>query len=345
MPRLPYRKHETWYKANRKRFEKLGRSLEALLRDLLYIEGVEFLTVESRAKTPTSFAGKIRRKRYFDPTTEITDLCGLRIITYLEVDVRRASDLVRKHFQIDATNSLDKSAALEVHEVGYRSVHFVCELSPERAAMPEYREYSGLRFEIQIRTVLQHAWAQIEHDRNYKLSTGLPDPLQRRLYLAAGLLEIADREFDLIAREVDEYSQSVAQKTASNDLDIDLNTPSLTSYFKERFGDEYRLIDAPEARDAVLNELRVFGLTSLKDLAALLNEERLARIRRFNPKTTDIGLLRNAMMDMDLHRYFRDAWQEHWSGTDEGLVALLSDRYGEDVVNQVLHENEITIEE
>jgi ppGpp synthetase/RelA/SpoT-type nucleotidyltranferase len=95
--------------------------------------------------------------------------------------------------------------------------------------------------------VLQHACAEIEHDRNYKFSGVLPTLLQRRLYSLAGLLEIVDREFVALASEVDRYSEEVAQKTKSGDLDIEVNTTSLMQFLPSK---------SPSLKDIVIHPLR-----------------------------------------------------------------------------------------
>jgi putative GTP pyrophosphokinase len=56
--------------------------------------------------------------------------------------------------------------------------------------LTEYSRFKDMEFEIQIRTILQHAWAQIEHGWNYKLSDGLSGKIRRRLYLLQAGLEI-----------------------------------------------------------------------------------------------------------------------------------------------------------
>ena len=63
-----------------------------------------------------------------------------------------------------------------------------------------YEPLRRLNASVQIRTVLQHAWAEFEHDIRYK--GVVPDEhafdLDRRFTLAAGLLGLADREFSAI---------------------------------------------------------------------------------------------------------------------------------------------------
>lgn len=73
-------------------------------------------------------------------------------------------------FSIDEGNSGNKADMLETDKVGYLSVHYFLKLNNKRLALSEYKGYKGLKCEVQVRTLLQHAWAEIEHDRNYKFA-------------------------------------------------------------------------------------------------------------------------------------------------------------------------------
>jgi ppGpp synthetase/RelA/SpoT-type nucleotidyltranferase len=97
--------------------------------------------------------------------------------------------MIEEEFTIDKDNSLDKRKELRSNEFGYLSVHYVVSLSPARAALGEYKNYASLRAEIQVRTVLQHAWAAVDHRLRYKSETDAPEHLRRRLFLLSGLLK------------------------------------------------------------------------------------------------------------------------------------------------------------
>jgi putative GTP pyrophosphokinase len=180
-----------------------------LVRNLLHSDSIEFLSVSGRTKEVGSITEKIRRKQYKDPQFEMTDITGIRIITFLESQVEKIISIVRAAFEIDEINSLDRSQILGSEKVGYRSVHFVCSLGETRSRLREYRDIATLRFEIQIRSVLQHAWAELAHERSFKFSPGLPPTIQRKLNLYSGMLEIVDSGFDSIAQEIDSYAKTV----------------------------------------------------------------------------------------------------------------------------------------
>jgi putative GTP pyrophosphokinase len=332
----------TWYEKHQYLYESLGRTVEGLLREFLISKRIDFLAVTSRPKTVESFRSKIERKQYKDPRTEVTDLCGVRVITYLESDVQRVAEAVREAFTVDDTRSLDKSGELSVDRVGYRSVHFICSLGSRRTGLPEYLPFADLVFEIQVRTVLQHAWAQIEHDRNYKFGGVLPPLLQRRLFLAAGLLEVADREFDARTKEIENYSTVVAQRTSRGDLDLEITSQSLLAYLDQRrgdFGTSIRpVMESTDIQQVIIQELREFGITTIRALDELLSSGTyLSAMKRHHAKEiTDLGLIREAMMYMDLHRYFDSAWGGHWNAIVGETFDLLKEKYSEDELRKTL---------
>jgi putative GTP pyrophosphokinase len=102
--------------------------------------------------------------------------------------------MVECEFVIDWENSVDKGELLSPDRFGYLSVHYVASLSPSRLALPEYKQYGSIKAEIQVRSILQHAWAEIERGLGYRNQT-MPGRVRRRFSMVAGLLEMADKEF------------------------------------------------------------------------------------------------------------------------------------------------------
>jgi ppGpp synthetase/RelA/SpoT-type nucleotidyltranferase len=148
------------------------------------------------------------REKYDEPVNEITDLAGIRIIALFEKEIHQISDIIKDLFKIDYKRSEDKSDLLDADKMGYKSIHYIAELNEDKIYATELENFAGLKFEIQIRSILQHAWAEIEHDRNYKFKGKLPKHLQRRFYALAGMLEIADREFNTLSEEVETFRQN-----------------------------------------------------------------------------------------------------------------------------------------
>jgi len=223
------------YRAIRGTCESLTARLRALVVDLLADANIEVIQIEGRTKEVDSFVEKVGRKRrkYTNPLAEVTDLVGLRIITYYREDVTRVGEILAQEFQIDATNSVDKAAALDPDRFGYTSVHYVVSLSPDRRRLAEWKPYAGLRAEIQVRTALQHAWSAVNHKLDYKSPTEVPRELRRRLFRLSALFELADEQFselrDARARIASEYAEDVRD----GQLDLPLDQSSLIAYMQD----------------------------------------------------------------------------------------------------------------
>lgn len=196
-----------WYEKNRHKYLDLTAEVEIILIEALNENNIIFHSIESRVKTAESFRKKASREKYSDPVSEITDLTGIRIITLFEKEIHQISDIIKELFKIDYMRSEDKADLLDADKMGYKSIHYIAELSRDKITATELESFEGFKFEIQIRSILQHAWAEIEHDRNYKFQGELPKHLQRRFYALAGMLEIADREFNTLSEEVEKFRQ------------------------------------------------------------------------------------------------------------------------------------------
>jgi ppGpp synthetase/RelA/SpoT-type nucleotidyltranferase len=164
--------------------------------------------VQTRAKPFASFAEKMARKapKYTALGIGPTDLCGARIITETQAEVDRVCDWIRRAFEIDQANSIDVRTRLKAAEFGYLSVHYVVQFKgTELLGVPIPPEIGERKAEIQVRTLLQHAWASISHDRVYKASFRVPEHLSRDLARVAAFLEEADDQFGGAIRALDTY--------------------------------------------------------------------------------------------------------------------------------------------
>jgi ppGpp synthetase/RelA/SpoT-type nucleotidyltranferase len=170
-------------------------SIDSLIKTLLEIEGIRVHSVTSRIKSKASVRQKLQRPDKDRKLSGLTDMLGVRIITYFQDEVDAAAKLIEREFIVDEENSSDKRELLDPDRFGYRSLHYVLQLSLERSTLPENRAHRDIRFELQIRSILQHAWAEIEHDTGYKSESEVPDAVRRRFSRLAGLLELADDEF------------------------------------------------------------------------------------------------------------------------------------------------------
>ncbi len=223
------------YVAARPVHETFSARLADLLRQLLDQNGVRYQTIEHRAKSVSSFREKITRrgKEYETPLKELPDLSGVRIIVYYADDVARIRSVIESEFDLQTPVSGDKLDEMAPNEFGYRSVHCVVALNTDRKKLVEWRQMNDLRAEIQLRTVLQHAWAAISHVIQYKQEAEIPKSLRRRLSRLSGLLELADEQFETIRDEHQKLASHIelSRNTAVAEFTIDRLT--LTKYLEE----------------------------------------------------------------------------------------------------------------
>ncbi len=179
------------------KYDQFRQRIAALIEELLLANQIRYQIVESRTKTIDSFAEKISRpnKSYSDPLNEITDISGVRVLVYYNDDVERVGEILTSEFQVIEKELSHQPHQLEADRFGYISAHYIVKLSKNRTCLNEWNAYADLHAEVQIRTVLQHAWAAISHALQYKRESDVPPQLQRQLFRMAGLLELADEEF------------------------------------------------------------------------------------------------------------------------------------------------------
>ncbi|MBC7833907.1 MAG: hypothetical protein H7Y88_02260 [Phycisphaerales bacterium] len=189
----PHRDALEEYQRRRDTFVAAVRKLKTHLRTLFAEHGVTVHKVEARAKSLDSLQEKLSRagKVYVDPLEELPDLVGLRVIVQSLDEIDVVARFLDAQFEIVTTE--DKEAVLRADQFGYRSVHKVCRLRRGQGALTEWHAYADMRFEVQVRTLLQHVWANASHDLQYKRDA-VPRETQRRLARLSSLLELADRE-------------------------------------------------------------------------------------------------------------------------------------------------------
>lgn len=205
-----------------------------LIEKLIIQNDIKVHTIDGRVKDRDSLDKKIEIKnnKYLD-ITEITDIVGIRIVTYYSDDVDRIADLITKEFIIDYENSIDKRQVDDPNKFGYLSLHYIASMNDKRTILSEYSKFKDIKAEIQIRSILQHTWASINHDLGYKSKIGIPKTIQREFSRLASLLELADEEFLRIRLNLDKYSEDIANSMDNKTLNFDIDSTSLHIFLNE----------------------------------------------------------------------------------------------------------------
>ena len=284
------------YREARPVFEKMQTEVLQLLRDTLNKNGIIVTAIEARIKTEESLAGKLALKgAKYATLSDITDILGARIITFYTDDVDRIAAMAEQLFEIDWANSVDKRRLHQLDSFGYNSLHYICRL-------PGY----DFRFELQLRTTLQHAWASINHDTGYKSGVEIPREYMRRINRLAGLLEIADDEFSHIRTEINDYRRRVQQLVQNGKLDdVLLDGDTFRSYLDAKpfaiLNKRIAAINQAEIQEVplirYLGVLKELGCNTLGDVNRLRiqYEEDAYALARHQLGNTDLDIISSAV--------------------------------------------------
>ena len=203
----------------------------SLLKDIITSDVAPLHLITPRptgSKDRMSLARKLGRPdKNYKALSDITDIAGVRVTAYFAQDVNRIAAKIEGEFVVDKKNSIDKRVPSDPDRFGYQSLHYVVSLPEARCALTECSRFRGLKFEIQIRSILQHAWAEIEHDLGYQSIFGVPYQVRRRFSRVASLLELADEEFDRIRGELKSYEHAIPADIASSPEKVGIDKISL----------------------------------------------------------------------------------------------------------------------
>lgn len=259
-------------------YQSLANVIAQIMEECISHGKIEVHSVQSRAKDPTSFGRKasipsetdVNRPKYERPLEQITDLAGVRVITQFHGTLAAVDSLISNEFEV--VERSDKSKGLIAEDkFGYQSIHYLVKLKRERSSLAEYRRFGESVVEIQVRTILQHAWAEIEHDIQYKSAHSIPQEIRRRFMALAGMLELADREFQAIQSADKQLSDNAAAMVRKGDLGgVEITPGALKIFLDTRLGADGRMRDWSYEWSAKL--LKNLGFTDLEQVEAAISK-------------------------------------------------------------------------
>ncbi len=219
------------FEAIRPECEAYTQSLERILKHAALVVAPHAL-VQSRTKSIVSFAEKILRKGYREPLVQMIDLCGARVIVHTRAEAHAFSAWIKKHFRVEEVAEHDPAKHLRAREFWYRSVHHVVQFRngifpTEDVPVEPGALRRDLRAEVQVRTIAEHCWADVGHDRLYKSGFLVPARLEREYAQMAALLEAVDEACTRIADAVTAYQTGVAGDKSSAEAEHELEVLEL----------------------------------------------------------------------------------------------------------------------
>ena len=289
------------YREHLPQFEKVKDTVQAQLKQVFDEAGIIVAAIEGRVKTEKSLAGKLELKgAKYASLADITDIIGLRVITFYIDDVGKVASIVDRLFKVDWENSVDKRKAHEIDSFGYMSLHYICSMD----GFP-------YRFEIQMRTVLQHAWANMNHDTGYKSGVEVPREYLRNLNRLAGMLELADEQFSQIRNDLADYRRKVQALVASGNLDeAPLDGETYRSYLHlnpfDKLNKRIAAVNQAEIQEVnlmpYLPVFKAMGCKTLGDIDKLIKQysDGAYEIACYQIGLTDLDIISSSLGPQDL---------------------------------------------
>ena len=287
--------------------KRLSTVVVSILQDALTQNNMQVTSITSRVKTEESLKGKLLLKgaKYSD-INDITDLVGARIVTFYTDDVDRIAAIIEQLFTIDWDNSIDKRKIHKLDSFGYNSLHYVCTIPQDVFFDPQQTQLNNLKFELQIRTTLQHAWATLNHDTGYKTGVDVPPEYLRSINRLAGLLELADDEMSRIRTEINTYRHKVQTLVQNGQLSqVMLDGDTFNSYLQMRPFDKLNrkiaAINQAEIAEVPLNDyltiLKQFGCKTLEDIEQFRkqNQDDAYLLARHQIGNTDLDIVASSI--------------------------------------------------
>ena len=265
---------EQWEK-DEPQFEELGKVVMSFIK--AEIASFEILPeVSYRTKELLSIIKKIKKKQrikdydYFS----LNDKLGIRIICTFKEDMDTIDTFIQKYFIIKKAEY--KKDTLDFDKLDYISNHYDTTIKTEIRQFAKHNHYKDLVFEIQVRTLNQHAWSNTAHTLSYKQEAEISPALKRKVYRLLSLYEIADDEFSAVNKALiehpDNFVYSLLRKLESKiykfaKVDYDRETSLYTlkillSYFEDT------------DKQIISNEIELFILSNEGKIKRIFDENR-----------------------------------------------------------------------
>ena len=279
------------YRELRPTLKQLATQAYDELRQALDEQGIYVTAMEHRVKTERSLAGKLELKgAKYKSIDDITDLVGLRIITFYSDEVDKVAAIAKRIFDIDWKESVDKRKIHELDAFGYNSLHYICRLKT-----------GGPRFELQMRTALQHVWSTMTHDTGYKGDVKIPREYLRQFSRLAGMMELIDDEFSRLRLVLADYRRHIQGLVKSGKLDeVPLSAGTFRSYL------DMQPFDRLNKRIAAVNQAEIYPVPLMPYLSVLesFGMEAIGDVQRFIDENSDdayqLAVSQLAITDLDI---------------------------------------------
>ncbi|MBW2503253.1 MAG: tetratricopeptide repeat protein [Deltaproteobacteria bacterium] len=215
------------YKTNLPRYEQALQDYQQSIRQLLDQHGLA-PTMKYRVKRFETYYEKLRDITLGSRGTSqsLSDFLGLRIICPFLADIETIESILTKHYPVLEVER--KVTQHSFREFGYDSVHLQVDLPLNEVAKPMPGTSKGC--EIQLRTILQDAWAEVEHELVYKSDIVIPnESIRRKLAALNATLTLSD----LIFQEIRDFQEELRRHGRKRRESLDWQVPSSAGVSKK----------------------------------------------------------------------------------------------------------------
>lgn len=329
------------FREKRSLFEKLLVVVKGALEKSMAENRIYVTAIEARVKDEKSLVGKLERKgEKYRSLLDLTDILGARVITFYSDEVDKIAAIVDGVFEVDWENSIDKRKMLQLDRFGYSSLHYICRVPKSLCFDPDFPELNEVRFEVQMRTALQHVWSVLDHDTGYKSGIEIPRAYLRNLNRLAGMLELVDEQFCQIRSGINDYRRKVQALVKSGCFqDVALDGDSFQNYL------QMRPFDALNKRIASVNQaeihesslmlyLKIFKMlkfTTLGDVEKLIreNSDDAFQLAALQLAGTDLDIINSSLAVVNL----LVVYILKKGGGSAGVAAMFNELYGKSPKN------------
>jgi|GEM_PF-2481528 len=298
-------------------YKALGDLIKLYLYEGLTSNNISFTDIQFRIKSFHSFISKIKRKKYFDnPYSKIEDILGVRVICTFKEDIPKVSKIIET--ALSAQPPEDKELKDENKLIGYRGRHQIVQLKDEICNnLSFYKKLKGLKAEIQIRTNVQHSWAEVSHKLNYKDEDNVPTEFKDMLAQISGALALIDKHYTDLKREKEALQNRLKRDNVKSfQLEQEVNIDTLTTFLDLCYSNR----DSADDIELLFEEMieHKINFKAIVDKQNQLGNRTLSRIEReisSTSKHSQVGIVR-----LILSLYFKSYWKQR-----KRILSLYSD--------------------
>lgn len=290
------------YEENLPSFQKVSEIVKNQISKIADELQIECSVITSRVKSLDSLSGKIDRKgSKYKSVFDLTDIVGSRVVAFYQSEVDKIASLIIQRFDIDWENSIDKRKLYGVDQFGYVSLHYIVKIPKSMYFDENNPLINEISSEIQIRTNLQHTWASIFHQSGYKSNIEIPHDILRQFSRLAGLLELADQEFQNLHDSLGEYRRRIQSVVKDGKYeDLELTRDSFSSYvlnggfddINNRIAKINNMEIEPVSLSIFLKVFKTLGFDSLKQVDDL--------VKNYSDLAYQLEVLQFADTDIDI---------------------------------------------